>query len=278
MWKAGMSARNEAQLLASTPLIRETTSSAVRDAIALDGRIVVVLDDDPTGTQTVADVPVLTAWSVPDIRWALRQGASAVYVLTNSRSLDPSDAAARTREVLDHVAEAARAERVGVVVTSRSDSTLRGHFPLETDIAAMLSRQRAAEEEVRRAVLHETAADASRQRRGGRAGRAWGRVQARRGAPANHSDGESAPMRAGRTLFPGNGGAPCGSACRCLSSRGPRLDSDGAAGGRPRGRRLRRRGAAEGLTLVPAASGVQGQVRGLPPGARRAGGPPPPPP
>ena len=36
----------------------------------------------------------------------------------------------------------------------------------------MLSRQRAAEEEVRRAVLHETAADASRQRRGGRAGRA----------------------------------------------------------------------------------------------------------
>ena len=136
MWKAGMSARNEAQLLASTPLIRETTSSAVRDAIALDGRIVVVLDDDPTGTQTVADVPVLTAWSVPDIRWALRQGASAVYVLTNSRSLDPSDAAARTREVLDHVAEAARAERVGVVVTSRSDSTLRGHFPLETDIAA----------------------------------------------------------------------------------------------------------------------------------------------
>ena len=45
MWKAGMSARNEAQLLASTPLIRETTSSAVRDAIALDGRIVVVLDD-----------------------------------------------------------------------------------------------------------------------------------------------------------------------------------------------------------------------------------------
>ena len=37
------------------------------------GRRLVVLDDDPTGTQTIADIPVLTSWSVDDIRWAFRQ-------------------------------------------------------------------------------------------------------------------------------------------------------------------------------------------------------------
>lgn len=31
-------------------------------------RTVVVLDDDPTGTQTVYDVPVLTEWSVESLK------------------------------------------------------------------------------------------------------------------------------------------------------------------------------------------------------------------
>ena len=55
-------------------------------------RTLVVLDDDPTGTQSVADLPVVTGWSVEDLTWALSTGAPAVYVMTNSRSLDPADA------------------------------------------------------------------------------------------------------------------------------------------------------------------------------------------
>ncbi|WP_229914369.1 four-carbon acid sugar kinase family protein [Streptomyces capitiformicae] len=100
------------------------------------GPRLVVLDDDPTGTQTVADVPVLTSWSVDDLRWALRQDSAVFFVLTNTRSLPAEDAAARNREVVRALHAAAAAEGTGYVLASRGDSTLRGHFPLETDVLA----------------------------------------------------------------------------------------------------------------------------------------------
>ncbi len=137
-----MPVRDEAEVLAGLPPVPTVPVEQVRQALARQGRVVVVLDDDPTGTQTVADVPVLTTWSVPDIRWAMRQDATVFYVLTNSRSLDPTDALRRTREVMDNVCAASRLEGVDFVVTSRSDSTLRGHFPLEPDaIAECLERE-----------------------------------------------------------------------------------------------------------------------------------------
>lgn len=105
-------------------------------AVAASGRRLVVLDDDPTGTQTVADVPVLTTWTVDDLRWGLRQPATALYVLTNTRSLSPPDAATRLREVVGALVVAARSEGVETVVAVRGDSTLRGHYPLEPDVVA----------------------------------------------------------------------------------------------------------------------------------------------
>lgn len=99
-------------------------------------RILVVLDDDPTGTQSVADLPVLMNWSPSSLEWAFRQGKPAVYVMTNSRSLAPEDAEDRNRQVARNAFAAA--EKVGVKIdfVSRSDSTLRGHFPLETNVLA----------------------------------------------------------------------------------------------------------------------------------------------
>jgi uncharacterized protein YgbK (DUF1537 family) len=117
------------------PPPRETAPAEVAAAVA-DGRRLVVLDDDPTGTQTVAGVPVLTTWAVDDLRWALRQDSTAFFVLTNTRSLSPDTAAARNREVVRALADASAAEGVDYVLASRSDSTLRGHFPLETDVLA----------------------------------------------------------------------------------------------------------------------------------------------
>lgn len=93
-----------------------------------------VLDDDPTGTQTVADVPVVTAWEQDDIRWALGQGTPGFYVLTNTRSLSEAAAAQRDSDVLDAVMAVSAQEQLDVTLISRSDSTLRGHFPLETDV------------------------------------------------------------------------------------------------------------------------------------------------
>ncbi len=119
----------------------EISAAQVAKARRASPRVLIVLDDDPTGTQSVADLPVLTDWDVQDFGWAFLHRidgmpAPAVYVLTNSRSLDPAEARTRTRECVAnaHIA----AEEIGVDITfvSRSDSTLRGHYPLETDVIA----------------------------------------------------------------------------------------------------------------------------------------------
>jgi len=121
--------------LAALPPARRVPAEQVADALA-GTPTVVVLDDDPTGTQTVRDLPVLTRWSADDVDWALAQETPAFFVLTNTRSLGPADAAGRDREVVRTCLGAARRRGVEVVFASRGDSTLRGHFPLETDAIA----------------------------------------------------------------------------------------------------------------------------------------------
>ena len=142
----------EADVLAAFPAEVQIPAELVADAVAASSaaspRVLVVLDDDPTGTQSVADLPVLTRWDVADFTWAfshIRENnlKSAVYVLTNTRSLDPAEAAARNEEIVRNALAAAgntagsadeKALRLGFV--SRSDSTLRGHYPLEPDVIA----------------------------------------------------------------------------------------------------------------------------------------------
>ena len=138
---------HEADVLAAYPADLEIPAGLVAGTLAASNaevpRVLVVLDDDPTGTQSVADLPVLTRWEVQDFAWAFGQGKPAVYVLTNTRSLDPAEAAARNEEVVRNALAAAGAQenanstatpslRLGFV--SRSDSTLRGHYPLEPDV------------------------------------------------------------------------------------------------------------------------------------------------
>ena len=119
-------------LLADQPAVREVGTNL--DEIRAGHRLV-VLDDDPTGTQSVADLPVLTRWSVPDLQWALQQPTTAFFVLTNTRSLSEADAAERNQQIVRALAEASQLEGdVPYVIASRSDSTLRGYFPLETDV------------------------------------------------------------------------------------------------------------------------------------------------
>ena len=111
------------------------------DVAAALNRTLVVLDDDPTGTQSVADLPVVTGWSVEDLTWALSTGAPAVYVMTNSRSLDPADAERVNIEVVTNALAAAGRAGARIAFVSRSDSTLRGHYPLEpATIADLLER------------------------------------------------------------------------------------------------------------------------------------------
>lgn len=95
-----------------------------------------VIDDDPTGTQTVHSVPVLGDWSVETLVDALSSDIPCFYVLANTRALKAEDAVARAEEIAVNLRKAAL--RLGLDprdlgVVSRSDSTLRGHYPAETD-------------------------------------------------------------------------------------------------------------------------------------------------
>ena len=124
--------------LSKLPLVWEDTTlreQIVRWAVERN-RVVVALDDDPTGTQTVHDVSVLTRWATDDLQCALSSGDPAVYVLTNTRSMPLVSAQALNRDVARHLVSAARDVGKSLTVVSRSDSTLRGHFPGEVTALA----------------------------------------------------------------------------------------------------------------------------------------------
>ena len=94
----------------------------------------VVLDDDPTGVQTVHDIAVYTDWTKETFLTALQAEEDLFYVLTNSRGLTAAESAALHTELMENLAAACHETGARIQVISRSDSTLRGHFPLETDL------------------------------------------------------------------------------------------------------------------------------------------------
>lgn len=98
---------------------------------------IIVLDDDPTGSQTVHSCLLLTRWDVETLRLGLADKSPIFFVLTNTRSLTPEQAAAVTTEACHNLKIALAAEKItDFLVVSRSDSTLRGHYPIETDVIA----------------------------------------------------------------------------------------------------------------------------------------------
>ncbi len=126
----------EDELLAPYPPPRQVPGALerIRAHVAERGERLAVLDDDPTGTQRVHDVPVITSWEADDIAWVLEQPSPTFYVLTNSRSQPPEVAAWMNEQIATRTAQAADQIGVPFAVTSRSDSIMRGHFPLETDV------------------------------------------------------------------------------------------------------------------------------------------------
>jgi uncharacterized protein YgbK (DUF1537 family) len=108
----------------------------IRERLQQSRTKVVVLDDDPTGTQTVHNVPVLTEWSIETLRRELLNEGPEFFILTNSRSMSLPAAEKLNTEIGVNLARAADLANRPFVVISRSDSTLRGHFPGEVDALA----------------------------------------------------------------------------------------------------------------------------------------------
>ncbi|WP_017296235.1 four-carbon acid sugar kinase family protein [Geminocystis herdmanii] len=98
---------------------------------------IIVLDDDPTGSQTVHSCLLLMQWDIDTLRDGLRDSAPIFFILTNTRALTPDEAKIVTQEVCHNLKSAIELEGIQeYLVVSRSDSTLRGHYPLETDVIA----------------------------------------------------------------------------------------------------------------------------------------------
>ncbi|MHB1707643.1 MAG: four-carbon acid sugar kinase family protein, partial [Acidithiobacillus sp.] len=64
---------------------------------------IIVLDDDPTGSQTVHSCLLLTRWDVATLEIALRDPAPLFFVLTNTRGMAAERASALTREVCQNL-------------------------------------------------------------------------------------------------------------------------------------------------------------------------------
>ena len=97
---------------------------------------IIVLDDDPTGSQTVHGCLLLTRWDVATLKLGLDDASPLMFVLTNTRGMGADEAATVTREVCQNLKQALIGFDRPVLYVSRSDSTLRGHYPVETDVMA----------------------------------------------------------------------------------------------------------------------------------------------
>jgi uncharacterized protein YgbK (DUF1537 family) len=100
--------------------------------ICRSGKIrIVVVDDDPTGSQTISDLPVITAWDQDLIEEVMGEDYPGFFILTNSRSIPENRAIMINREIAQLASAAARKLGYSLLLVSRGDSTLRGHFPAE---------------------------------------------------------------------------------------------------------------------------------------------------
>lgn len=91
----------------------------------------IVVDDDPTGSQTVYGIPVLGEWTERAIVAEFEQKTPVFYILSNSRSKTKEEVEILAAEIGGNIKKASAKTGRNFLLVSRSDSTLRGHFPIE---------------------------------------------------------------------------------------------------------------------------------------------------
>lgn len=122
-------------ILNNYPKVEETVAEEIlQQELQKSSQKIVVLDDDPTGVQTVHDVSVYTDWTEESIRSGFAEENRLFYILTNSRGFTAGQTEVVHKEIADAVSKVAKETGREVILMSRSDSTLRGHYPLETQL------------------------------------------------------------------------------------------------------------------------------------------------
>ena len=95
---------------------------------------IIVFDDDPTGSQTVRGCPLLLEFSSASLAAALADPSPLLFLLTNSRALEPHDVREQLTLICRRLRPLLQQLQRPWLVVSRGDSTLRGHTPLEHDL------------------------------------------------------------------------------------------------------------------------------------------------
>ncbi len=116
------------------PIDVAAVDKLLAEEIRLNNKKIVVLDDDPTGVQTVHDITVYTDWNKESILQGFKEKNDLFYVLTNSRGFTAEETTKAHKEIAAVVDEVAKETGREYIFISRSDSTLRGHYPLETKL------------------------------------------------------------------------------------------------------------------------------------------------
>ena len=93
---------------------------------------IIVLDDDPTGVQTVHNISVYTDWKEETLAEGFAEDRSMFFVLTNSRGFIQEQTIRAHQEIARNVVAVSQQVGMDFLLISRSDSTLRGHYPIET--------------------------------------------------------------------------------------------------------------------------------------------------
>ena len=93
----------------------------------------VVIDDDPTGSQTVHDCLLLLKWDFSTLAKGFESKSNLFFILANTRSLSENDAKLTIEEICKNLKDVitSQAYEEEIIFISRGDSTLRGHNFLE---------------------------------------------------------------------------------------------------------------------------------------------------
>ena len=98
-----------ANVLTSYQKINEAAADALlAKEIRRNNKKIVVLDDDPTGVQTVHDIHVYTGWNHDSILAAFLEENDLFYILTNSRGFTAQETEKAHHEIAAVVDAVAR--------------------------------------------------------------------------------------------------------------------------------------------------------------------------
>lgn len=111
-------------------LLKDSYLKAIKKELQTTPKTIIILDDDPTGTQTVYDIPVVTSWDSSTLEKEIIE-SPVFFILTNSRSLQIKEANDLAALIGKRLYQLSKKHSKKILVISRGDSTLRGHYPNE---------------------------------------------------------------------------------------------------------------------------------------------------